>query len=74
MTARSSTHGYPSQSTTDIGSYPDGYLSGSLLKDGDSPTMTAQCQPISGLQPDCHPSESMANIGFYLDGYHRGVS
>ena len=38
MTVRSSTHDYPSESTAYIESYPDGYLSESLLKDGDSPT------------------------------------
>ena len=34
---------YPSESIPYIGSYTDGYPSGSLLKDGDSPTRTTQC-------------------------------
>jgi len=54
MTIWSSTHGYPSKSTAYIESYPDDYPSKSLLKDGDLPTMTARCQPISGLHSDGH--------------------
>ena len=61
MTARSSAfigfYGYPSQSTAYIRSYLDGYLSGSLLKDGGSPTMTAWSSAHS------YPSESTAYIG-----------
>ena len=63
---------HPSESTTYIGSHLDGYPSGSPLKDGDSPTMTARCQPISGLHLDGHLSESTAYIGSYPDGYPSG--
>jgi len=55
--------------TTYIGSYPDDYPSGSLLKDGGSPTMTAQSSAYSGPRPDGYSSESTTYIGSYPDGY-----
>jgi len=36
---------HSSESTAYIGFYPDSYPSGSPLKDGGSPTMTARSQP-----------------------------
>ena len=61
--------GYSSDSTAYIGSYPDGYQptsgltltttsSRSLLKDRDSPAITARAQPISGLHLDGYLSKS----------------
>jgi len=38
--------GRPSRSTVYTGLHPDGDLSGGLLKDGGSPTLDAQSQPI----------------------------
>jgi len=62
MTARSSAHGCPSQSTAYSASYLDGYPSGSLLKDGGSLAMTVQSSAHSCL------SQSTAYNGSYLDG------
>jgi len=63
MTARSSAHGYLSESTTYIWSYLDGCPSGDHLKDRGSPTMIARSSAHG------YPSESTTYIGSYSDDY-----
>jgi len=65
--------GHPSKSTAYIGFHPDGDPSGSFLKDGGSPTLTAELA-YNGSYPDSHPSKSTAYLGSYPDGYHDNAT
>ena len=65
--------GYSSESTANIGSYPNSFPLGSLLKDGNSPTMTAQTQPISDLRLDGYSMSQQPISGFTLTATPQGV-
>jgi len=77
----------PSKSTTYVGSYPDGYTGttysgsypddyhlGSLLKDGDSPTMIARSSAYIGSRPDGYSMSQQLISGRTLTAIPRRVS
>jgi len=64
---------HPEQVNSLYGSYSYGHLSGSPLKDGDSPTMTFWSQPTMGCNLMAAPEQVNSQHRSYPDGYPSGT-